>query len=206
MNTFLSAPLSRSSPVGDCVAIPFTVREPHHERDCFIINSSIDPFATSIDSVQALSLSKGSEYIATQSLEGEGVFGQRPRRVNVFLSLFAIILLFPISAQSGEPVKEKIAFAYAAISPTMAGVWMAKEIGAFDRQGLNVDLVHISSGAVAIQALVGGSVQAALGASNAVLAAIVKGAPIIAVGSNTSRPGMQLWVQPEIQRPEQLQG
>src|SRR6266576_7026348 len=70
----------------------------------------------------------------------------------------------------------------------------------------SVDLVHISSGAVAIQALVGGSVQAALGASNAVLAAIIKGAPIIAVGSNTSRPGMQLWVQPEIQRPEQLQG
>jgi hypothetical protein len=85
------------------------------------------------------------------AVEGEGVFGQRPRRVNVFLSLFAaIILLFPISAQGGEPVKEKIAFAYAAISPTMAGVWMAKEIGAFDRQGLNVDLVHISSGAVAI--------------------------------------------------------
>jgi ABC-type nitrate/sulfonate/bicarbonate transport system substrate-binding protein len=45
-----------------------------------------------------------------------------------------------------------------------------------------------------------------LGASNAVLAAIVKGAPIIAVASNTSRPGMALWVQPEIQKPEQLQG
>ena len=83
---------------------------------------------------------------------------------------------------------------------------MAKESGAFDRNGLSVDLVYISSGAVAIQALVGGSVQAALGASNAVLAATIKGAPIIAVGSNTSRPGMQLWVQPGIQRPEQLQG
>jgi ABC-type nitrate/sulfonate/bicarbonate transport system substrate-binding protein len=71
---------------------------------------------------------------------------------------------------------------------------------------LNVDLVHISSGATAIQALVGGSVHAALGASNAVIAAALKGAPIVAVGSNTSRPGMALWVQPEIQRAEQLQG
>jgi NitT/TauT family transport system substrate-binding protein len=120
--------------------------------------------------------------------------------------LLALAVLLPSSVGGGETGKEKIAFAYAAISPTMAGVWMAKEIGAFDRHGLNVDLVHISSGAVAIQALVGGSVQAALGASNAVVAAIIKGAPIIAVGSNTSRPGMQLWVQPEIQRPEQLQG
>ena len=120
--------------------------------------------------------------------------------------VFALIILFPLSVQSAESPKEKIAFAYAAISPSMAGVWMAKESGAFDRRGLSVDLVYISSGAVAIQALVGGSVQAALGASNAVLAATIKGAPIIAVGSNTSRPGMQLWVQPEIQRPEQLQG
>ena len=39
----------------------------------------------------------------------------------------------------------------------------------------------------------GGSVQAALGASNAVVAAILKGAPMIAVSSNTSRPGMALW-------------
>ncbi len=114
--------------------------------------------------------------------------------------------IIPLHAFAAETPKEQVALAYAAISPTMAGVWMAKEMGAFERQGLSVELVHISSGAVSIQALVGGSVHAALGASNAVVAAILKGAPIIAVSSNTSRPGMQLWVQPEIQRPEQLQG
>lgn len=117
-----------------------------------------------------------------------------------------IIFLFPFLSHTAELPKEKISFAYAAISPTMAGIWMAKESGAFERRGLSVDLVYISSGSVAIQALVGGSVHAALGASNAVVAAILKGAPIIAVSSNTSRPGMALWVQPEIQRPEQLQG
>jgi len=120
--------------------------------------------------------------------------------------LFAVILTAPLAVMCAETPRERIAFAYAAISPSMSGVWMAKEIGAFERYGLNADLVHISSGATAIQALVGGSVQAALGASNAVVAATLKGAPIIAVGSNTSRPGMQLWVQPEIQRPEQLRG
>jgi NitT/TauT family transport system substrate-binding protein len=49
-------------------------------------------------------------------------------------------------------------------------------------------------------------IQAGLGASNAVVAAILKNAPIIAVGCNTSRPSMALWVQPEIVRPEQLNG
>src|SRR5438132_3301453 len=139
-------------------------------------------------------------------VEGEGVFAKRAQVTNIFLSVCAIIVLFSISAHSAEPAKEKISVAYASISPSMSGIWMAKEIGAFERHGLNVDLVFISSGSTAIQALVGGSVHAALGASNAVVAAILKGAPMIAVSSNTSRPGMALWVQPEIQRAEQLQG
>ena len=88
----------------------------------------------------------------------------------------------------------------------MAGIWMAKETRAFERHGLNADLVYISSGGTVIQALVGGSLHAALGASNAVVAAILKGAPIIAVASNTSRPSMALWVQPEITRADQLNG
>ena len=121
------------------------------------------------------------------------------------ITITSLFILAQLSLAAELP-REKIAFAYAAISPSMAGVWMAKEIGAFERHGLNAELVYISSGATAIQALVGGSVQAALGASNAVVAATLKGAPMIAVASNTSRPGMQLWVQPEIQRAEQLQG
>jgi hypothetical protein len=49
------------SQVGDCVAIPFMVREPHHERDSFVVHSNTSPFA--------LSMSKGSHRIATQSLK-----------------------------------------------------------------------------------------------------------------------------------------
>jgi NitT/TauT family transport system substrate-binding protein len=124
--------------------------------------------------------------------------------MRIFRLVTALLIL--LGATQNVQSAEKIAFAYASISPSMSGIWMAKEIGAFERNGLQVELVYISSGATAIQALVGGSVQAALGASNAVIAATIKGAPIIAVACNSSRPGMQLWVQPEIQRAEQLQG
>jgi ABC-type nitrate/sulfonate/bicarbonate transport system substrate-binding protein len=124
--------------------------------------------------------------------------------MRIFRLVTALLIL--LGATQNVQSAEKIAFAYASISPSMSGIWMAKEIGAFERNGLQVELVYISSGATAILALVGGSVQAALGASNAVIAATIKGAPIIAVAGNSSRPGMQLWVQPEIQRAEQLQG
>lgn len=120
-----------------------------------------------------------------------------------------ILVCFSLNATevlAGQAALENIKIGTSALSPTMAGVWMAKESGAFERRGINAELVYISSGAVVVQALVGGSLHAALGASNAVIAAILKGAPIIAVGSNTNRPGMQLWVHPDIQRPEQLAG
>ncbi len=124
-----------------------------------------------------------------------------------FRSLWpAFALLAAVEVFAAQTALENVKFGTSALSPTMAGVWMAKESGAFERRGINAELVYISSGAVVVQALVGGSLHAALGASNAVIAAILKGAPIIAVGSNTSRPGMQLWVHPDIQRPEQLAG
>ena len=120
--------------------------------------------------------------------------------------LLVCFSLIATEVLAGQATQENIKIGTSALSPTMAGVWMAKESGAFERRGINAELVYISSGAVVVQALVGGSLHAALGASNAVIAAILKGAPIIAVGSNTSRPGMQLWVHPDIQRPEQLAG
>ena len=70
----------------------------------------------------------------------------------IFLFLGAMVFIWPGVGQSAE---ERITFGYSSISPDMAGVWMAKEAGAFERHGLSTDLVYISSGATVIQALVG---------------------------------------------------
>jgi ABC-type nitrate/sulfonate/bicarbonate transport system substrate-binding protein len=83
---------------------------------------------------------------------------------------------------------------------------MAKEIGAFEKQGLKADLVYISSGSVTVQAMVGGNLDMSIAASNAVVSSILRGAPLVAVGSITNRPAMSLFVQSEITKPEQLQG
>ena len=130
----------------------------------------------------------------------------RNRKTRWMLFLISLLLSPVVQVPAAQSAEEKITFGYSSISPDMAGLWMAKETGVFERHGLSADLVYISSGATVIQALVSGSVHAALGASNAVVAAILKNAPIIAVACNTSRPSMALWVQPEIVRPEQLNG
>ena len=83
---------------------------------------------------------------------------------------------------------------------------MAKEMGAFEKHGVKADLIYISSGSVTVQAMVGGNLDISVAASNAVVSSILRGAPLVAVGSITNRPAMSLFVQPEITKPEQLQG
>ncbi len=119
--------------------------------------------------------------------------------------LAGLLLLRLPPAWAAQPVAN-VTIAYSAVSPIFAGLWMAKEIGAFEEQGLKADLVYISSGSVAVQAMVGGNLQMAIAASNAVVSAILRGGPLIAVGSITNRPAMSLFVQSDITRPEQLQG
>ena len=100
----------------------------------------------------------------------------------------------------------KITFGYSSIGPMMHGLWMAKEIGAFERHGLEAQLIFIASGPVVMQALLGGDLHAGLAATSAVIGAASKGAPIVAVANMASRPYHRLWVQPDINRVEELRG
>jgi NitT/TauT family transport system substrate-binding protein len=120
----------------------------------------------------------------------------------------ALVFCLPLSMLrvANAQSQPKVTVAYSAISPIFAGVWMAKEIGALEKYGLKGDLVYISSGSVTVQAMVGGNLDMSIAASNAVVSSILHGAPLVAVGSITNRPAMSLFVQPEITRPEQLQG
>ena len=122
----------------------------------------------------------------------------------LFVAFVSCLPLTPRALLAQSP--SKVTVAYAAISPIFAGVWMAKEIGAFEKHGLKSELVYISSGSITVQAMVGGNLDMSVAASNAVVSSILRGAPLVAVGSITNRPAMSLFVQPEISRPEQLQG
>jgi NitT/TauT family transport system substrate-binding protein len=119
------------------------------------------------------------------------------------LVLFSLVLAPGLSTAQTPP---KVTIAYAAVSPIFAGVWMAKEMGAFEKHGVKADLIYISSGSVTVQAMVGGNLDMSVAASNAVVSSILRGAPLVAVGSITNRPAMSLFVQPGITKPEQLQG
>jgi ABC-type nitrate/sulfonate/bicarbonate transport system substrate-binding protein len=121
--------------------------------------------------------------------------------------LILAVVLFAFASSAGLAAEsKKIVFAYSSIGPMATGVWMAKESGAFEKYGLQGDIILITSGPVAVQSLIGGDLQFVSAASNAVINAILNGAPIIAVGGTANRPYHRLFVQPEINRVEDLRG
>jgi ABC-type nitrate/sulfonate/bicarbonate transport system substrate-binding protein len=87
-----------------------------------------------------------------------------------------------------------------------AGSWMAKEIGAYEKYGIDAELIYISSGPTVVQAMLGGDLVGGLAATNAVIAAVLRGAPLVSVLSTANRPYHRLFVQPEIGRMEDLKG
>lgn len=128
----------------------------------------------------------------------------RPTRANVLVMGCVACLLG--GALNGFAAQQKVSIAYSGIGSVFAGLWVAKDIRAFEKYGLESDLVYIASGPVTVAALIAGQVDMAIAASNTVIAAIDKGAPLVAVGTTTSKPPFVVWVQPEITRPEQLEG
>ena len=105
-----------------------------------------------------------------------------------------VLLFFVVDGYAAEI--EKLTLGYSTVGPAGTGLWMAKEIGAFEKYGINADLIFISSGPVVVQALLGGDLQGGLAATNAVIAAVLGSAPLVSVMSLVNRPYYRLWVQP----------
>jgi len=115
-----------------------------------------------------------------------------------------VILLLAVSVGAAE--LKKFTLGYSTVGPAGTGLWMAKETGAFEKHGIDADLIFISSGPVVVQALLGGDLQGGFAATNAVIAAVLGGAPLVSLMSLVNRPYYRLWVQPEISRIEELRG
>lgn len=120
-------------------------------------------------------------------------------------SIFFLALAVSSAAATAAEVK-KVVFGYSTIGAMAAGAWMAKEIGAYEKYGIDAELIYISSGPTVVQALLGGDVTGGIAATNAVIAAVLRGAPLVSVVSTANRPYHRLWVQPEIMRVEDLKG
>lgn len=83
------------------------------------------------------------------------------RRLTKALLVFLLLQLPSSNVRAAE--LGRISFGFSSIGAAGTGVWMVKEIGAFDKYGLVADVIYISSGPVVLQALIGGDLTVGFG-------------------------------------------
>ncbi len=116
----------------------------------------------------------------------------------LFASIVLVVLLVLCFTSLGTSAElRKVVFGYSTVGAMAAGAWMAKEIGAYEKYGIDAELIYISSGPTVVQALLGGDVTGGIAATNAVVAAVLRGAPLVSVVSTANRPYHRLFVQPD---------
>jgi NitT/TauT family transport system substrate-binding protein len=89
--------------------------------------------------------------------------------------LFFSLILFTAAAHGAETLTAS----YPSVTGNMAPLWMAQDLRLFEKRGLDVTLVNISSGFVSINALISGDIQIAAASSSSAISSALRGAPVV---------------------------
>lgn len=123
------------------------------------------------------------------------------------LALISLILLLaliaPVEACAAAPRPLRIAFLFT--SGTMASLWMAKETGAFAREGLEVEMISMGS-TLALPALIANEVDVIQVSAAPVITASLRGFDVVFIAGMLNTMIWDLYAKPEIKNAEQLRG
>ena len=101
---------------------------------------------------------------------------------------------------------EKLFVGYAGLSADLAHVWIAKEAGLFEKNGLDVVPIYFSGGRPLMQALLAGDIQLAATGGITSVRSIVAGAELTIIAGYINRIASAFFTAKEVTRPEQLKG
>ncbi len=122
------------------------------------------------------------------------------------LITLAIIHLLGFSATAAAPTK-KLSLVFADFSERAGLLFVAKDQRFFDEQGLDVDVVQVRSGPVAIAAVAAGEAQFySVSATGASLGAMAGGLDIVFVAGFINRLDGYFAVSTKVRAPEDLKG
>jgi ABC-type nitrate/sulfonate/bicarbonate transport system substrate-binding protein len=109
------------------------------------------------------------------------------------------------SAERGREQPHTIRIAYVSPVTTMAPIWIATEIGAYQREGLDAKILYIDA-KIAIAALVAGEVDAVVISAPSVIPPVLSGANITFIAGLHNKMIFSFHAQPDIQTPAELRG
>jgi NitT/TauT family transport system substrate-binding protein len=100
-----------------------------------------------------------------------------------WLLLMSSLLLASGSIHAQEKRLDPFTISYASVSGTRAPLWIAQDLGLFEKYGLDVNLIYIASGVTSVNALLGGSVDIIAASGSSVVGAAARGAPLVVIAS-----------------------
>ena len=124
-------------------------------------------------------------------------------RLSLIICLLLVIPSSPLSAQDKKLDSFNISFA--SVSGTRAPLWIAKDLGLFEKYGLDGNLVYIASGVTSVNALLGGSVDIIAASGSSAVGAAASGAPLVIIAS-LGHIAYKLIANPSITTIQQLKG
>ena len=119
----------------------------------------------------------------------------------------ALVLISPwqVDAQSSARSTRPLRVAYLSTTVTMASVWMAKEMGGFAKEGLDIEVLTMQSTS-AIPALIANEIDVVQVSAAPVLTAALRGIDVTFIAGLLNTMIWDFYVRPEIKNVEQLKG
>jgi NitT/TauT family transport system substrate-binding protein len=153
---------------------------------------------------------RGARKITPSSVlprRGEGYRNSKPRRRKRYATLLIAVSLFVsfARAETQEKKLDSFTISYASVSGTRGPLWIAKDLGLFEKYGLDGNLVYIASGVTSVNALLGGSVDIIAASGSSAVGAAARGAPIVIIAS-LGHISYKLIAHPSIKTVQELKG
>src|SRR4249919_3459157 len=124
--------------------------------------------------------------------------------LGTIVKLTVVCMTILLSAQVGAQIPVRIN--WTAVTGAQSGMFMAQQEGIFKKNGLDVELLHISSSSRGIQAILAGELAFSYMDGTNQVQANLKGANIAFVAGATNRQVFSLMAKPEFKRITDLRG
>src|SRR4030095_6130451 len=150
-----------------------------------------------------------NEFLVVRTMSaGQG--GSPPKAGGAFLlciisTIFTSLLAFAAARESHAAAPRPLRIAYLCTSGTMASMWMAKETGGFAKEGLDVEMISMSS-ILALPALIANEVDVIQISAVPLINASLRGFDVVFVAGMLNTMIWDLYARPEIKSTEQLKG
>jgi NitT/TauT family transport system substrate-binding protein len=134
---------------------------------------------------------------------------ERPkwRATNVHLSLIVVAFIFIAALGAAAHAADQVMTAYQSVSiGSSTPLWIAKDAGFFERQGLDVKIVFVEGSPRTMQTLIAGESQIVESTGPAVLNARAAGSPVVIVAGYVNVMPYYLIVDKSINSPADLKG